>query len=489
MEQKHRKGDGMLPDHRQNAALHEFPLFTLKDADVEGFLDELQRFHAAFATCFARKESRENAYTYLVGRLSSLERKTIEAIAHHVVGSRSVRSLQRSLSDGGFNETQILHVYHQMVTEEMGEADGVLVFDESGTVKKGGHSAGVARQYCGTIGKVDNCQVGVYVGYVSRKGYALVDKRLYMPKIWFTDAYAERRRRCHMPEELTFQTKPQQAAEMLLNIYQQAQLPFKYVVADTVYGTNLTFLEAAEQCIGTTYLVAMPADTLCWKQPPLTTTVTSRYRGKVRTKCILKPFAKEPITVAQLASDLHPSYWDRRIVSEGAKGPIAYEFTRRRVTLAKDGLPWKTVWLLVKRTPGDTPTSWYYISNASTSARRPLFIWLSGRRWAIEQCFEEAKQEVGLDQYEGRKFPGWHHHILLCILAHFSLWHLLIMSKKRSTFDHPTGAVTASTGAAGETVFHERDDRVCSGKATEQLSRLSFTSKKRHTKAGGGTLY
>jgi SRSO17 transposase len=455
VEQKQLKEDGMLPDHRQDAALHGSPLFTLQDADVEGFLDELQRFHAAFATCFARKESRENAYTYLVGRLSSLERKTIEAIAHHVVGSRSVRSLQRSLSDGWFNEAQILHGYHHMLSVELGETDGVLVFDESGTVKKGCHSAGVARQYCGTIGKVDTCQVGVYVGYVSRQGYALLDKRLYMPKGWFTDAYADRRRRCHVPEELTFQTKPQQAAKMLLKIYQQEQLPFKYVVADTVYGNNLAFLEAAEQCLGTTYLVAMPADTLCWKQPPLTTTTTVRYKGKVRTKRILKPPAKEPITVAQLACTLHPSYWYRRIVSEGTKGPIAYEFTRRRVTLAKDGLPWRTVWLVVKRTSGDTPTYWFYISNASTSARLPLFVWLSGRRWAIEQCFEEAKQEVGLDQYEGRKFPGWHHHILLCMLAHFFLWHLLLMSKKRPTFNYSTGAIAASTGAASETVFHE----------------------------------
>jgi len=420
----------MLPDHRQHAALYELPTLQLEEPDVKGFVEELQRFHASFADCFARKESRENAYTYLVGRFSSLERKTIEPIAQHVEGSRSVRSMQRSISEGALDERQALQVYHQMVHDEMGESDGVLVFDESGTVKKGTYSAGVARQYCGTIGKVDNCQIGVYAGYVSRQGYALVDKRLYLPEAWFQDAAVERRQKCQIPPDLTFQTKPQQAAEMLRDIYQQGILPFKYIVADTVYGNNLEFLEAAEQCIGTTYFVAMPADTLCWKQRPRTTTKTYRHQGHTRQKRMLKPPAHDPLTVAEFAHGLHPSCWHRRVVSEGTKGAIEYEFTRRRVTLSKDGLPWKTVWLVVKRTLGAKPTYWYYISNASTSARLPLFVWLSGRRWAIEQCFEEAKQEVGFDHYEVRKYAGWHHHMLLCMLAHFFLWHILLLFKK-----------------------------------------------------------
>jgi SRSO17 transposase len=117
-------------------------------------------------------------------------------------------------------------------------------------------------------------------------------------------------------------------------------------------------------------------------------------------------------------------------VSEGTKGAIAYEFTRRRVTLSKEGLPGKTGWLVVKRTRGAKPTYWDYISNASTSARLPLFVWLSGRRWAIDQGFEEAKPEVGFDHYEVRKYAGWHHHMRLCMLAHFFLWHILLLFKK-----------------------------------------------------------
>jgi len=420
----------MLPEYRQQAALYELPTCDLSETDVEGFVDELQRFHAAFAGCFARKESRENAYTYLVGRFSSLERKTIEPIAEHVESSRSVRSLQRTISGGYINTSQVLSVYHQMVNEDLGEPDGVLVFDESGIVKKGTHSAGVARQYCGSVGKVENCQVGVYAGYVSRQGYALLDTRLYLPEVWFSEPYADRRRTCQIPEELTFQTKPHQAAEMLLKIYHQGVILFKYIVADTGYGNNLEFLQAADQCCGTTYFVAMPADTLCWKRRPLTTTKTYRYQGKNRTKRVVTPATCAPISAQQLAGDLHPSCWHRRTVSEGSKGPIVYEFTRRRVTLSKDGLPWKTVWLVVKRTLGDDPTYWYYISNASPSARLALFVWLSGRRWAIEQSLEEAKQEVGLEHYEVRKYQGWRHHMLLCMLAHFFLWHILLLFKK-----------------------------------------------------------
>jgi len=420
----------MLPDFRQQALMYETPTLTLNSGDVEGGVEELKQFHAAFAGCFARKESRENAYTYLVGRLSPLERKTIEPIALHVEGSRSVRSMQRSISEGGIDEEAALERYQTMVAAEMGEADGVLMFDEYGVVKKGTDSAGVARQYCGNRGKVENCQVGVFVGYASRQGYALVDKRLYLPAQWFDEAWAEKRRRCQVPAQVSFKTKPELAAEMLLQIYRQGILPFRYIVADTVYGDNLSFIEAADRCIGTTYCVSVPADTLCWLQRPLTTTKTYRYKGKVRTKRILKPPKTAPITVAQVAERLHPQFWYTRTVSEGTKGPITYAFARRRITLAKKGLPWKTVWLIMKRTLGANPTYWFYLSNASTSIRLDVCVWLSGRRWAIEQCFEEGNQEVGMDHYEVRKYQGWHHHMFFCMLAHFFLWHLLLTLKK-----------------------------------------------------------
>ena len=148
---------------------------------------------------------------------------------------------------------------------------------------------------------------------------------------------------------------------------------------------------------------------------------------------MLAPLAEAALTVEALAQSLSPHVWYRRKVSEGTKGPIEYEFARKRVTLCKDGLPAQTVWLVMKRSLGDTPSYWYYISNAPESAPLRLFVWLSGMRWAIEQCFEETKTELGMAHYEVRKHPGWHHHILTCMLAHFFLWRLKIRLEKKST--------------------------------------------------------
>jgi SRSO17 transposase len=167
----------------------------------------------------------------MVGQYSPLARKSIEPIALAVEGGR-IRSLQRFLSETVWDEEQLLWNYHQLVAEALGDPEGVLMFDESGFVKKGKDSAGVARQYCGTLGKVENWQVGVFAGYASRHGYALVDKRLFLPEGWFTEAYTTRRAKCMVPPEVTFQSKPQLAATMLQAIVRGGLLPFKYVVAD-----------------------------------------------------------------------------------------------------------------------------------------------------------------------------------------------------------------------------------------------------------------
>jgi SRSO17 transposase len=187
----------------------------------------------------------------MVGQYGPLARKSIEPMALAAEGSR-IRSLQRFLSETVWDEEQMRWNYHQLVADELGEPDGVLMFDESGFVKKGKDSAGVARQYCGTLGKVENCQVGVFAGYASRQGYALVDQRLFLPDVWFGPAYATRRRKCQVPDETMFQTKPQLAAAMLRSIRQEGILPFRYIVADSVYGNSPDFLAVIRNyCIST----------------------------------------------------------------------------------------------------------------------------------------------------------------------------------------------------------------------------------------------
>jgi SRSO17 transposase len=298
----------------------------------------------------------------------------------------------------------------------------------------------VARQYCGTLGKVENCQVGVFAGYASRQGYALVDKRLFLPEAWLTDAYAARRVRCQVPAEVTFQSKPQLAAGMLQAIAHEGLLPFKYVVADCLYGNSPDFLDAVDACVGITTFVAIPSETRCWLQRPCTEGKSYTYKGAVRSKRVVVAEATTPGTVAAVAASLPASHWYRRTVSEGTKGPIAYAFARQRVTLCKEGLPDRTVWLVIKRTLGADPVYAYYISNAPASTPWRTFVWLSGLRWAIEQCFEEGKTELGMAHYEVRKYPGWHHHMLTTMLAHFFLWHLKLRLGKKSSSPHRVAA-------------------------------------------------
>jgi len=429
----------MLPAIRCDEHLYPVPKFDLGKGDIKDFMNELSGFHEQFADCFQRSESREHFLKYMVGQFSPLERKSIEPIAL-AVKDGNVRALQRFVSDAPWDEDNMIGKYRSFVNDDLGSPYGALIFDESGFVKKGQDSIGVARQYCGTIGKVDNCQVGVFAGYVSENGYALVDKRLFIPEQWFTDDYLDRRQKCKLPEDTVFRTKPELAAEMLNAVSKENVLPFKYVLADSVYGISPEFIAAVKALPDKTYFVSVPKHTLCWLRRPMTITKEYRWGGKTRTKTVLADLDSKPLALEDLARNINGYFWYRRQVSEGTKGPIVYEFTRRQVILSATGLPQKTVWLLIRRTLGDDPQYSFFISNASSSTRLKTLVWLSGLRWAIEQCFEETKTELGMDHYEVRKFTGWQHHMLTCMLAHFFLWHLKIRMGKKSTVYYAVAA-------------------------------------------------
>jgi SRSO17 transposase len=221
----------MLPACRTGGEGFAIPTFALVPSDVEGFMEELWAFQSIFHAGFARSEPRAHFFDDMVGQCSKLERKSIEPMALQGEGG-TIRGLQRCVRDVLWDEAQRRWNYPQLVAEEMGEPDGVLMFDESGFVKKGNGSVGVARQYCGTLGKVEHGQGGGFAAYASRQGYALVDKRLFLPDAWLTAAYAAQRTKGHLPNELCFQSKPQLAATMLQALAHEGLLPFKYVVAD-----------------------------------------------------------------------------------------------------------------------------------------------------------------------------------------------------------------------------------------------------------------
>jgi len=218
-------------------------------------------------------------------------------------------------------------------------------------------------------------------------------------------------------------------------------------VADCLYGNSPDFLDAVDTCVGVTALLAIPSETRCWLQRPQTTEKGYRYKGEARSKRVVVDPGSLPITVATVAGRLPASHWYCRKVSEGTKGPIAYAFARQRVTLCKDGLPDRTVWLVIKRTMGSNPVYSYAISNAPVSTPLRTFVWLSGLRWAVEQCFEEGKTELGMDHYEVRKYVGWHHHMLTTMLAHFFLWHLKLKLGKKSP--GADGGATAAVTRGG----------------------------------------
>jgi SRSO17 transposase len=422
----------MLPDCRFNTDPYSIPQFDLTAGEVENLYSQLKGFHGQFSACFSRSEPRENFFNYMVGQFSPIERKSIEPMALNIENAK-VRAMQFFISDVHWEEGKILQIYHNMIKDDMGDPDGILIIDESGIVKKGNESAGVARQYCGNIGKVENCQVGVYVAYASRHGYCLVACRLFVPEIWFTDEYADKRKRCRFPEGLTFKTKPEIAVELLEEIVKSTQIPFRFVVADSVYGNSPVFRRAVDGLPYVAYLVGMPNKTRFWLRRPGICKRGYNYRGEQKTKSILRNGEDPPLTFDSFAKNLNDFFWYRRTVSEGTKGPIEYEFTKRQIVLARDGLPDEDVWLIVRRSIGDSPTYSYFISNAMGSTRLKVFVWLSGIRWAIEQCFEEAKSELGMDHYEVRKWPGWFHHMITTMLAHFFLWHIKIRLGKKST--------------------------------------------------------
>jgi hypothetical protein len=238
------------------------PMVNLASRDFETLIEELQASHAIFSPFFRRREQREWGVQYLHGQLLDLPRKSIEPMALALPGG-NVRAMQQFIGEGAWDDAAVLIAHQQLVAETLGEPDGVLIVDGSDFPKQGTASVGVARQYCGALGKIANCQAGVVLAYASRKGYTLVDRRLYMPADWFTPAYAPRRTRRGVPADLAFRTAPQLAWEMIDAVHARGHLPLGWVVCDEGFGKDPTFLARLEQA-GVRYLAEVPCHTRVW---------------------------------------------------------------------------------------------------------------------------------------------------------------------------------------------------------------------------------
>ncbi len=307
--------------------------------------------------------------------------------------------------------------------QTLGDDDGVLTLDGSDFPKQGRESVGVKRQYCGEVGKRANCQAGVFLGYASRHGYTLLDRRLYLPEEWVVEeTYAARRAACGVPPDTVFQTKPALGGAMLAAVQQAGTLRGRWVACDEGFGRDTALLDQIA-ALGLWYYAEVPHDTRVWLARPVTGVPAWSGRGRKPTRAqVLEP-APAPQTVVGVAAALPASAWSRQLIKEGSKGPITADFALARAVAVRDGLPGPDVWLVLRRDP-ETGAVKTYLTNAPAETPQAALVRLSGMRWPIERCFEEGKQHLGLGDYEVRSWRGWHHHLTLVILAHFFLMRL-----------------------------------------------------------------
>ena len=382
--------------------------------DLTALLPELEAFYARFGRYFCRREGRRWGQQYLAGLLLPIARKNVENIAEQV--GAPPRKLQQLISKSPWNDAGCIAELQRLVGEELGAPNGVLVVDDTGFAKKGTCSAGVGRQYSSTLGRRDNCQVGVFVGYASRHGHTLVDRRLYLPESWFGPEAAARRRRAGVPEGLGFATKPELAGELLRGIHAAGVLPFGWVTADAAYGDCHDLRQLVDD-LGRWYVLEVSSTARVYRRDPLWQ-VPDRRAGRGRPPSLPRPTLLSPpaMLVRDLVAGLEASAWVRYRVAEGANGPREYEFARVRVVEERHRAPGPAGWLLVRRRVGSGEVK-YYLSNAPATVALAELAWVACLGWAIEQDFELAKGEVGLDHYEVTKLRGWYHHITMALLA------------------------------------------------------------------------
>jgi len=410
------------------------PVCNLLSSDVEQFATELEEYGALFRLAFRRREQWENGQIYLNGLLGDTQRKNVERMALEM--GENVRNLQHYVGQSPWQKEPVVKIHQGLVAEMPGEADGVGLIDESGVVKQGDDSVGVASQYCGSVGKVANSQVGVHLGYVSRKGYTLLDSQLFMPEEWFDDEHARRREACGVPEDLAFQTKPEIGLKLLQDALdrnqEQAQpLPFRWLAADALYGDSPAFRDGVAE-LDLWYFTEIKTTLQVWLERPEVYLPDWKGRGRRPTRLRLRHPEQKATTVQEVAPKVPADGWVRATIKEGSKGPIVCDFAFLRICESRGGLPGNEIWLIIRRNLDDSTELKFYFSNAPRDISLLELVRICGMRWPVEIIFKEGKGEVGFDHYETRSWLGWHHHMLLVSLAHHFLVRLRLKFKDKA---------------------------------------------------------
>ncbi len=463
-------------------------VITLRPADLDGVLEELAAYHAQFAPLFKRPEQRLGAQTYLRGLLTAdVPRKNVEAMVLRLFGAgldaeRRVRALQQFIGESPWDDRAILAKHQSLVDESLGEDDGVFIIDGSDFAKRGKHSVGVARQWCGATGKKDNCQAGVFLGYASRKGYTLLDRRLYLPESWSGEDHRELWQACRIPDGTEFRTKHQLAAELIEQAVEAKRLRGRWVACDEGFGDDPKLLDRFDQA-GRCYLAEVPKATMVWplvepdgKTPrarPQTWVPPQKPSGKGRapTKEQLHPDSLPKVRLDEWAERVPAEARRRYRMLEGAKGPLVADFVAFRALAVRDELPGPEVWVLLRYKvigPDDQPKVKFYLSNAPADTPLEELVRVCGMRWPIESSFEEGKGELGMDEYELRFWTGWHHHMTLVILAHHFLVRLQQRLSQREGGQEAGGQASSSSASSSDRArWTERPEAARAGTAAE----------------------
>ncbi len=395
----------------------------MDDGEFRRVAGALRTFHTRFAPLFGRKEAQRHGAQYVRGLLVTREeRRNAENVAEAVVGTagKAARALQQFLTDSPWRHEAVLAELHRVLAEQLlpqdvGEGlagDGVFTLDGTGFAKRGTRSAGVARQYSGTLGKVDTCQIGIFLGYATARGHALLDGELWLPREWTDDA--GRCRRAGVPEAVV-QAGYRSQADLGLALLRRARdtgaLVGRWVTADAAFGQVPTFRDALD-ADGWWYVAEVPCTTPVFTAPPTT------HQVRLTPGAPPRPVEVQPAAppVRDVAAALPSERWTTVTVADGAQGPRTHRFAALRVRECREEVPGRECWLVLRRNlDGSEPK--FSLSNAPEDVPLAALARVGATRWTVETEFQTSKGLVGLDEYEVRSWPGWHHHITLCLLA------------------------------------------------------------------------
>ena len=397
--------------------------------------ESFEEFHGFFAPVFGRKQWREHSGSYIQGLLvQSQERRNAENLSESV--GLSARAMQRFLTEARWDDDTVIGRLQEYLAPRLGHPEAVWVVDGSDFPKQGRKSAGVARQYCGRLGKVANCQAGIFLAWISPLGRALVDKRLYLPESWTSDQ--ERCRAAGVPEQRRgYRSKTELALEMVEQALKRGHLPTGWVAGDDAFGMSPPFRDGLS-ALGMRYVLDVPAGFTVWPVEPEWTNPKYQGRGQPRKP---KLVGGQRRTMEEQSTELPEEAWQEITVAEGSMGPRSYEFTAQQVRPTSRRKPGEIHWAIWRRNlDGSEPR--YYLSNAPLDTPLETLAHVSGSRWRIETEFETEKSDVGLDEYETRTWAGWHHHVALCLVAGAFLLSLQQAWGKKDAPDHPAPGVS-----------------------------------------------